>query len=136
MLFLVLPCPFQAPVARAQDTFETSSNDIKLQIKFYSEVKDYLNDLFNKFGDGYLSPDAALTKVTFIKLEYIKIAEPVPNEAKELFERVKTLLNRAENYFIYYKSRGREDPEINYKLAQAQVNVVIEADRLSYRYAR
>ena len=117
-----------------EETDEMKEHDILFQLVLYDEVNDYLDDLFQRFSEGYIEPDAALDKIMVLKHAYAKKAEPVPPEAERLYDLVKHLFSRIENYFIHYKRSYREHPLINLKLAQAKFKAAQEADMLHIKY--
>lgn len=107
---------------------------IQHQLKIYDEVTEYLDEVFQEFSDGYMDADTALKKINLLKHEYNKIVQPVPKEAENLHQLVKSLLSQVENYFIYYKKVNRENLDINIKVARAKFEASREAERLRFTY--
>lgn len=116
------------------DIHEPDVEAIRYQLHITKDVNEYLDDLFQKFSEGYVSPDEALEKVGLLRHEYNKLVEPVPQEGKQLHVLLNRLLSRIEYYFIHYKRTDRENPEINLQIAKARFEFTQEEQRLRYLY--
>lgn len=114
---------------------EGDRDRILYQLDLCKELTEYLDEIFQEFGDGYLDPEPALKKVNTIMHEYNKLARPVPPAAERLDQLTKALLSRVEYYFIYYKRSYRENPEINRQIYESKFELTREIERLEYMYA-
>lgn len=111
---------------------EDNTNQIRYQIRLYSDATEYLDDIFREFNGGYINPDEALKRVNLMKHEYNKLVAPVPPEGQKLHELVNKLFSQVENYFIYFKRVYRENPEINLNVLKTKYYAAQEASRLEY----
>ena len=134
LLTLLASATLMAPESRARTmTEEEAERDEMLhQVDIYYQVTEYLDGLFKRFSEGYIAADPALKKVIYFRQEYEKLARPVPERAKPLYELTRELLAQVENYFINFKKINRENPEINFKIAGAKIKLLQEMDRLQY----
>ena len=137
LLFIMLVFSASAGAQTQAQTQPQSAEEeerIAYQLDLYTELAEYLDDVFREFSQGYLEPDPALKKIHVITHQYNIAVNPVPKEAEKLHELTKQLLSRVENYFIHYKSNFREDPELNRKILETKYELSREAERLHYMY--
>jgi len=113
---------------------EVGKEEMAYLLDIADRATEYLDELFEEFGQGEIEANTALERLSILVNEYDKSVEPVPPEAEKLDELMMILFSRVENYFIYYKRADRENPEINLKLAEARVDLTREARRLQFRY--
>ncbi len=113
---------------------EPDTDGMRYQLQVSKDVNEYLDDLFLKFSEGYIDPDTALEKVGLLRHEYNKMVEPVPYEGERLHALMNKMLSRIEYYFIHYKRADRENPLINYQIAQSRVECLREEQRLRLLY--
>ena len=111
-----------------------NEDQVGYHVGVYKDISEYLNDLFQRFSDGYVQPEKALEKVNLLKHEYTKLSQSVPPEAERLFDLLKQLLYHVENYFIHFKRVNMENPEINMEIAKINYALSAEAERLEGYY--
>ncbi|MGB2601543.1 MAG: hypothetical protein WBD00_05010 [Candidatus Omnitrophota bacterium] len=135
IIIIAVICSVGCTVGWSQsDVYEPDVESIRYQLHVARDVNEYLDDLFQKFSEGYVDPDKALEKVGLLRHEYNKLVEPVPQEGEQLHMLLNRLLSRIEYYFIHYKSMDRENPLINFQIAKARFEFNQEEQRLRYIY--
>lgn len=117
-----------------QPAMDSAPRDIMYHIVIYDELTEYLDGLFEKFSEGYMDPDTALTRVLVMKNEYKKKVEPVPPETEKLHALTKQLFSYLENYFIHYKRAYREHPFINMQILDTRIQLEREISELRFKY--
>jgi hypothetical protein len=133
ILLLLVLVPLRTICAQGR-VIEPDVDGIRYQLQVSKDVNEYLDDLFLKFSEGYIDPDTALEKVGLLRHEYNKMVEPVPQESEMLHVLMNRMLSRIEYYFIHYKRLDRENPLINYQIAQARFEYLREEQRLRFLY--
>ncbi|MFC1548473.1 hypothetical protein ACFL5E_00780 [Candidatus Omnitrophota bacterium] len=134
LLILLISPPAFTLVGAQPNIIEPDVEGIQYLLYISDDATEYLDDLFQKFSDGYVDPDKALEKVSLLRHEYNKLVNPVPKEGEKLHELMNRLLSRVEYYFIHYKRMDRENPLINFQIAQARYEYLQEEHRLRYLY--
>ncbi|MBU0571320.1 MAG: hypothetical protein KJ995_01995 [Candidatus Omnitrophica bacterium] len=129
LIFIVLAFLAGSLFAMAQPVRD---QEIAYQLEVAAEVTKYIDELFQKFSDGYIEAEIALQKLSLWRNEYNKATESPPESAKKLHELVNKLFSQIENYFIYYKNVDREDININSKIANISFEIYKETIKLQH----
>ncbi len=106
--------------------------EVAYQLEVAAEVTEYIDELFQKFSDGYIKANTALEKLSLWRNEYNKATEPTPESTQKLHELVNKLFSQIENYFIHYKNTDRENVNINSKIANISFEIYKETIKLQY----
>ena len=109
-----------------------NASEIVYQLEIAAEVTEYVDELFQKFSDGYIEANIALQKLSLWRNEYNKATEPTPERTKKLHELINKLFSQIENYFIHYKFANRENMNINSKIANLSFEIYKETIKLQH----
>ncbi|MBF0494665.1 MAG: hypothetical protein HQL28_06000 [Candidatus Omnitrophica bacterium] len=107
-------------------------SNLAYQVDISMQVTQLIGDLFQNFSDGYVEADEALEKLNLYEHDYGREMFPPAKELKKLDELIKKLFSAIENYFIFYKEHGRENPEIDMKIVNIRNEIAVEASNFQY----
>lgn len=121
----------------AQDDQKPLNKDIlRYQVEISTKTATNIQEIYDSFHNSFIDYEPALEKINILINEYNKAIQliEIPKSGESLHELMKKLLSRVEKYFVYYKSTGRENAEINFEIYTIAIEIAKEADKLAYIY--